>query len=66
MKSGVPQGSALAPVMFLVCANDMTEEVNSYTSLFADDAKLLRKIESKDDCEHLQKDLDNIHRWSKL
>ena len=35
-------------------------------SLFADDAKLLRKIESKEDCEHLQKDPDNIHRWSKL
>ena len=30
-------------------------------SLFADDAKLLRKIESKEDCEHLQKDLDKIH-----
>ena len=35
-------------------------------SLFADDAKLLRKIESKQDCEHLQKDLDKIHKRSKL
>ena len=35
-------------------------------SLFADDAKLLRKIETKEDCEHLQKDLDKIHRWNKL
>ena len=32
-------------------------------SLFADDAKLLRKIESKEDCEHLPNDLDNINRW---
>ena len=31
-------------------------------SKFADDAKLLRKIESKEDCEHLQKDLDKTHR----
>ena len=31
-------------------------------SLFADDAKLLRKIESKEDCEHLPNDLDNINR----
>ena len=35
-------------------------------SLFADDLKLLRKIASKEDCEHLQKDPDKIHRWSKL
>ena len=61
VKSGVPQGSVLAPVMFLVYINDMTKGVNSYMSLFADDAKLLRKIESKEDREHLQKDLDKIH-----
>ena len=66
MKSGVPQGSILVPVMFLVYVNYMTEGVNSFMSLFADDAKLLRKIESKEDCKHLQKDLDKIHRWSKL
>ena len=66
VKSGVPQGSVLAPMMFLVYVNYMTEGVNSCMSLLGDDAKLLRKIESKEDCEHLQKDLDKIHRWSKL
>ena len=49
--------------MFLVYVNYMTEGVNSYMSLFADDAKLLRKIESKENCEHLHKDLHKIHRW---
>ena len=66
MRSGVPQGSVLAPEMFLVYVNDMTEGVNSYMSLFADNAKSITKIESKEDCEHLQKNLDKIHRWSKL
>ena len=66
MKSGVPQGSILAPVMFSVNVNYMTEEVNRYRSLFADDAKLLRKIKSKEECEHLQNDLVKIYRWSKL
>ena len=45
--SGVPQGSVLAPVMFAVYINDMTEGVNSYTSLFADDTKLMRKVERR-------------------
>ena len=44
MKIRVPQGSVLAPVMFLVYAYDMTEGVNSYTNLFEDHDKLLTKI----------------------
>ena len=43
VKSGVPQGSFLAPIMFLININDMIEGVSSYISLFVDDAKLLRK-----------------------
>jgi len=62
--SGVPQGSVLAPVMFLVYMNDMVEGVNSYVSLFADDAKLLRKVKTIADCESLQRDLDKILEWS--
>ena len=51
VKSEVPQGSVLASIMFLVNVNDMTEGVNSYISMFADDAKLLRKIRNHKDCE---------------
>ena len=51
MKSEVPQGSVLAPVMFLIYVNDMTEGVSSYISLFVDDAKLQRKIGNHNDCE---------------
>ena len=42
VRSGVPQGSVLAPIMFAVYINDMVDGVTSYVSLFADDAKLLR------------------------
>ena len=44
IESGVPQGSVLAPKMFLVYVNDRTEGLGSYISLFVDDEKLLRKI----------------------
>ena len=52
------------PVIFLVY--DMTVEVNSYMTLFPDNVKLLRNLENKKDCEYLQKNIVNIHRWSKL
>ena len=38
-------------------------EVSSYISLFADDAKLLRKIRNHKDCEELQNDINNIYAW---
>ena len=62
--SGVPQGSVLAPIMFMVYINDIVEGVNSYMNLFADDAKLLRRVKKREDGEMLQKDLDNILEWS--
>ena len=61
VKSGVPQGSVLAPIMFLIYVNDMTEGVSSYISLFADDATLLRKIGNHKDCEQLQNDINKIY-----
>ena len=51
--------------MFVVYVNDMTEGVSSYISLFADDAKLLRKIRNHKDCEELQNDINKIYEWSK-
>ena len=49
--------------MFLIYVNDMTG-VSSYISLFADDAKLLRKIGNHKDCEELHNDIIKIYEWS--
>ena len=62
--SGVPQGSVLAPIMFQVYINDMSEGLNSYINLFADDAKLMKVIKNQGDCEELQRDIDKIYKWS--
>ena len=63
--SGVPQGSVLGPLMFVIYVNDLSDEVDSYINLFADDAKLMRKFENVNDCMMLQKDLNKINSWSK-
>ena len=61
MKNGVPQGSVLAPIMFLVYVNDVTEGVNSYISLFEDDSELLRKMRNHNDCKELPNDTNKIY-----
>ena len=65
--SGVPQGSILGPVLFIMYINDMVDQVSDSTSigLFADDAKLARTINSLADCETLQRDLITLENWSK-
>ena len=46
VKSGVPQGSGLGPILFLVFINDMLDVVKNTCKLFADDKKLLAKMDS--------------------
>ncbi len=64
MTNGVPQGSVLAPIMFAVYINDMTEGVTSYMNVFADDTKILRKV-TKEDCNALNQGLEKINAWSR-
>ena len=62
--SGVPQGTVLGPLMFLLYINDITEHVNSPLRLFADDCLLYRIITTKEDAIQLQHDLDQLHEWA--
>ena len=54
---GVPQGSILGPLMFLLFVNDIPQITSSNIMLFADDTKLWRLIKSIDDVNILQEEL---------
>lgn len=62
--SGVPQGSVLGPILFLIYVNDLPPLMMCKVVMFADDIKLWTRIKSVDDCLVLQRDLDTLHDWS--
>ena len=62
--SGIPQGTVLGPVLFVIYINDLLDDITSDGVMFADDTKVFRQITSHEDASNLQNDLRKLEEWS--
>ena len=66
VKSGVPQGSILGPLLFVLFMNDISDCVSTGTNLrmYADDTKIWREIHVHEDHLILQNDINSLLEWA--
>ena len=62
--NGVPQGSVLCHILFLIYINDLEDDISSKVLTFADDTKVFRNVTNDTDKQSLQDDLDKLVKWS--
>ena len=63
VRSGVPQGTVLGPLLFLLYINDLPHGISSTVRLFADDCVMYHTIKTDSDAQTLQHDLDTLTKW---
>ena len=61
--SGVPQGSVLGTILFLIYINDLEDDISGKVLKFVDDTKVFRRVTNDTDKQSSQDDLDKLVKW---
>ena len=64
MSAGVPQGSVLGPLFFLVYIKDIVDDIHCDINLFAQDTSLFSVIQNNRSSEEVNRDLERLRLWS--
>ena len=64
IQQGVPQGSTLGPLFYIIYANDIINDLNGQVALYADDTVLYSSAKKTETIERsLQRDMDTLAQW---
>ena len=61
---GIPQGSVLGPILFVIYVNEMPDNIQSNCYMFANDTKVFKDVYTIKDMEILQQDMQELEKWS--
>lgn len=64
--SGIPQGSVLGPILFVIFINDLPDAIRSTSLIFAGDTKIYDDVSNPTGHEAVQQDLDFLTNWSAI